>query len=192
MEKINSKTIIELTCRLYVFFFLFTYGFAKIVGGQFYSATTIPDDVAITPIVEVTNFDLAWTFMGRSLGYMIFLGISEILGAVLLLFNKTKLLGALILITILVNVIIFDIFFLDQYGALFSASLYLFLLSIILYLNKENLLMALKSITENKRQLNKNNFKNNLAIYLIVAIVSIFIFFVDQMAVNWLGHGKGF
>lgn len=192
MKKNNSKTIIELTCRLYVFFFLFTYGIAKIIGGQFYSATTIPDAVAITPIVEVSNFDLAWTFMGRSLGYMLFLGISEILGAVLLLFNRTKLLGTLTLIPILVNVIVFDIFFLDQYGALFSASLYLFLLFIIIYLNKENFLMALKSITENKRQLNKNDFKDNFVIYLMVAIAAIFIFFVDQMGVNWLGHGKGF
>ena len=58
MKKINLKIIIELTCRLYVSFFLLTYGFAKFIGGQFYSATTIPDAVAITPIVEVSNFDL--------------------------------------------------------------------------------------------------------------------------------------
>lgn len=43
------------------------------------------------PIGLVPDFELAWTFMGRSFGYILFIGLAEIIGAFLLLFNKTKL-----------------------------------------------------------------------------------------------------
>ena len=68
---------------------------------------------------------------------MLFIGIGEIVGALMLLFNRTKLIGTIILIPIMANVIVFDIFFLDKYGALASAILYFAMLLIILYINKE-------------------------------------------------------
>ena len=104
------------------------YGLGKILGGQFYTLTRIPDEIAKMPIGQVPDFELAWTFMGRSFGYILFIGLAEIIGACLLLSNKTKLIGTLILIPIMVNVIVFDIFFLDAYGALGSATIYFLML----------------------------------------------------------------
>ena len=112
MNKINYKEMFEMVCRLYVFFFLAAYGLAKVIGAQFYTPDLIPSEIETTPIKQLSNFDLAWIFMGRSYGYMLFIGIGEVIGALMLLFNKTKLVGTFILIPILVNVIVFDIFFL--------------------------------------------------------------------------------
>lgn len=190
MKKFEFKEILEITCRLYVFFFLNLYGLGKLIGGQFYTSAKIPEAIAIMPIGEVPDFELAWVFMGRSYGYMLFIGLAEIIGACLLLFNKTKIIGTLILIPVMVNVIVFDIFFLDEYGALASATIYFLMLLIILVINKEktiNLLIELVRV-EKTPQI---SFKEKLMKYSIVLAIIIFIFIGDQMIVNFLGFGKG-
>ena len=85
MKRFDFKEILELTCRLYVFFFLTAYGVGKIIGGQFYTAARMPDGLELMPIGQVSDFDLAWVFMGRSFGYMLVIALAEIFGAVLLL-----------------------------------------------------------------------------------------------------------
>jgi hypothetical protein len=190
MKRFDFKEIIELTCRLYVFFFLNFYGLGKILGGQFYTPTSIPDEIAIIPIGQVPDFELAWTFMGRSFGYILFIGLAEIIGACLLLFNKTKLIGTLILIPIMVNVIVFDIFFLDEYGALGSATLYLLMLLTILIINKEKMSNILKELVSTKVPL-KIPSKEKTLKYLIVIAIIVLIFIGDQVIVSLLGYGKG-
>jgi hypothetical protein len=93
MKTIHPKQLLELAFRLYVFVFLNVYGLGKLLGGQFYTPESIPEEVASIPLGVASNFDLAWTFMGRSYGYILFIGISQLLGAWMLLFPRTKLLG---------------------------------------------------------------------------------------------------
>ncbi len=190
MKKFNFKEILEITCRFYVFFFLNFYGIAKIFGGQFYTSSTIPDEIAIIPIGQVPDFELAWTFMGRSFGYILFIGLAEIIGACLLLFEKTKLIGTLILIPIMVNVIVFDVFFLDKYGALGSATIYFLMLLTILLINKERISKIVVELV-NVKVVPKIPFKEKIYKFLIVIIIMVLIFTADQLIVNLLGHGKG-
>ena len=190
MKRFDFKEILEITCRLYVFFFLNFYGIGKIFGGQFYTSTRIPDEIAIMPIGQVPDFELAWTFMGRSFGYILFIGLAEIIGACLLLFNKTKLIGTLILIPIMANVIVFDIFFLDAYGALGSATIYFLMLLTILVINKEKISAILKELVIKKAPL-KISSKENILKYSIVLAILVLIFIGDQLIVNLLGFGKG-
>lgn len=190
MKRFDFKEILEITCRLYVFFFLTAYGLGKVIGAQFYTASSMPDGLALMPIGQVSDFDLAWVFMGRSFGYMLFIGLAEVIGAILLLFNKTKLIGTLVLIPIMVNVIVFDIFFLDEYGALASATIYLFMLLTILAINKEKIskmLIALVSV----KMIPQVSFKEKLIKYSIVLAIIVLIFIGDQIIVNFLGYGKG-
>ncbi len=190
MKKYDIKEILELTCRLYVFIFLNVYGFAKLFGGQFYTTARLPEDIALTPIAQVPNFELAWTFMGRSFGYILFIGLAEILGAWLLLSNRTKLIGVAILIPIMVNVIVFDIFFLDAYGALGSAVIYFVMLLTILLMNRENVIQAFNNLTNVKVKIGIP-IKKKIVVYLFSFILMALIFLIDQLIVNWLGHGKG-
>ncbi len=188
MKKYDLKEIAELTCRLYVFVFLTLYGVAKLIGGQFYTPASLPLEVAEIPIGQVPNFELAWTFMGRSFGYMAFIGIGEMLGAVLLLFNRTKLIGVGILVPIMVNVIVFDIFFLVAYGALASATIYFLMLITILWINKERVIQAWNNLTDLET---KKPLKEKLILYGASVLLMALLFFIDQSFVNWLGHGKG-
>ncbi|MDO6472777.1 hypothetical protein [Maribacter sp. 1_MG-2023] len=190
MKKINYKEIIEIICRLYVFFFLTVYGIGKVMGGQFYTAERMPDGLDLMPIGQVSDFDLAWVFMGRSYGYLLFIGLAEIFGAVLLLFNKTKLIGTLVLIPIMVNVIVFDIFFLDEYGALAGATLYLIMLLTILVINKEKISKLLIELVSTK-MISQISFKEKLIKYALVLATIILIFMGDQLIVSFLGYGKG-
>ena len=190
MKRFNFKELLEITCRLYVFFFLTAYGVGKVIGGQFYSASRIPDGLDLMPIGQVSDFDLAWVFMGRSYGYLLFIGLAEIFGAVLLLFNKTKLIGTLILIPIMVNVIVFDIFFLDEYGALAGATLYLLMLLTILIINKEKIRKLLIALVGTK-MIFQLSLKEKLIKYALVLATIILIFIGDQLIVSFLGYGKG-
>ena len=190
MKRFDFKEILEITCRLYVFFFLTAYGVGKIIGGQFYTAARIPDEIALMPIGLVPDYELAWTFMGRSFGYILFIGLAEIIGACLLLFNKTKLIGTLILIPIMVNVIVFDIFFLDAYGALFSATIYLLMLLTILVVNKEKISKLLIELVSAKMA-PQITFKEKFFKYSIALAIIVLIFIGDQVIVNLLGYGKG-
>ena len=190
MKRFDFKEVLEITCRLYVFFFLTIYGTGKIFGGQFYTSTRIPDEIAIMPIGQVPDFELAWTFMGRSFGYILFIGLAEIIGACLLLFNKTKLIGTLILIPIMANVIVFDIFFLDAYGALGSAIIYFLMLLTILFINKEKISKILKELVSAKAQL-KTSSKEKILKYLIVLAILFLIFIGDQIMLSYIGYGKG-
>ena len=190
MKRFDFKEILEITCRLYVFFFLTAYGIGKVIGAQFYTAATIPDEIALMPIGQAPDFELAWAFMGRSYGYMLIIGLAEIIGAFLLLFNKTKLIGTLILIPIMVNVIVFDIFFLDEYGALAGATLYLLMLLTILVINKEKISKLLIEIVSAKMT-PQISFKEKLIKYSIVLAIIVLIFIGDQIIVNLLGYGKG-
>ena len=190
MKRFDAKAILEIACRFYVFFFLMAYGLGKIFGGQFYTPSNIPAQIAAMPIGQAPDFELAWIFMGRSFGYTLFIGIAEIIGACLLLSNKTKLIGTLILIPIMVNVIVFDIFFLDTYGALASATLYLLMLFTILVFNKEKIGKVLRELLGTKSPLRKS-FKEKIIQYSIVLALIALIFIGDQVIVNLLGHGKG-
>ena len=190
MKRFDIKDILEITCRLYVFIFLNIYGLGKIFGGQFYTTSKIPDEIAIMPIEQVPDFELAWTFMGRSFGYILFIGLAEIIGACLLLFNKTKLIGTLILIPIMVNVIVFDIFFLDAYGALGSATIYFLMLITILVINKEKIIKLLVELVSVKRT-PQISFKEKFLKYSIVLAIMILVFIGDQVIANLLGYGKG-
>ncbi|MEP2937450.1 MAG: hypothetical protein ABJM06_08945 [Gilvibacter sp.] len=190
MKTINYKEIFEIVCRLYVFFFLMVYGLAKVFGGQFYSSDEIPPEIATMPIAQISDFDLAWVFMGRSYGYILFIGLAEAIGAAMLLFNRTKLIGALILIPIMVNVIVFDIFFLDKYGALAGATLYLIMLLAILLINKEKIITVIKTLSYFDATA-KTSMKEKLIKFSVVALIIVVVFVLDQLVVNWLGHGKG-
>lgn len=190
MKQISYKEILELVCRWYVFFFLTAYGLAKLIGGQFYSPDRFPEELINVTLLEASNFELAWVFMGRSFGYMLFIGLGEIIGALLLLFNRTKLIGALILTTIMVHVIVFDVFFLDEYGALASAIIYFLMLITILWINKESIIKTLYHLTQFKT-LPNSSIKTKVLKYASILILIGVIFSFNQFIVSWLGYGKG-
>lgn len=186
MSAAFPRQTVELAARWYVFIFLNLYGIGKLLGGQFYRRGRLPEDVANTLLGQAGAFELAWTFMGYSFAYILFVGVSQIVGAWMLLWDKTKLLGVAILMPILVNIVVFDIIFLDTYGALASAVIYLSMLLVVLACNHERVWQSIQALIPAGAGEGLTWRKAGAAL-LLMAILFAF----DQTLVNFFGHGKG-
>lgn len=189
-QEFFARTVLELAARWYVFIFLNIYGLAKVAGGQFYRRGRLPDEVANTLLGNAGAFELAWTFMGYSFAYILFIGLAEVVGAWLLLWEKTKLVGVAVLFPVMVNIVVFDIIFLDTYGALASATIYTVLLLAILFFNKERVLEAVRALMPER---NPGQPISRLSPRLVGAALLLMgiLFAVDQALVNYFGHGRG-
>lgn len=80
---------------------LLIYGFAKIFKAQFY----LPEpNILYTPLGQLYPDILYWSSMGVSRSYSMFLGIVEVIAALLLFFRRTTIAGALAALMIMLNV----------------------------------------------------------------------------------------
>ncbi len=113
--------------RYYLGYFMIYYGLFKIMPIQF-------GEIAfwrmLQPYGESSPMGLAWTFLGYSKGYNLFMGLSEFIGGILLFHKKTRLLGGLILIPVTANIVAIN-FFYDVPVKLFSLQLLLIAIIII-------------------------------------------------------------
>jgi hypothetical protein len=184
------QRVIELAARWYVFWFLNVYGLGKILGGQFYRRGRLPEDVAKTLLGDANAFDLAWTFMGYSFAYILFIGLAEVVGAWLLLWERTKLFGVAILLPVMVNIVVFDIIFLDTHGATASATIYTLLLFVILFFNRESVVQALRALVP-QAQPTHMPLKQKAKRAMLPVVLMGLLFAFDQMLVNLFGHGRG-
>ena len=114
--------IIRMSRSIAAFFLaliLFKYGFDKLFKQQFY----LPEpNLLFTPLGHLDKDILYWSTMGVSRSYNIFLGLAEVIPAILLLFNKTRSLGGIISIGVLINVVAINLSF-DISVKLFSGIL---------------------------------------------------------------------
>ena len=93
--------------RYYLGFTMMLYGSVKIIQLQFPQPTL---HRLLEPIGETSPMGLAWTFLGFSTGYNIFMGILEV-SAALLLFRRTMVMGAFIALIASVNIMAINYFF---------------------------------------------------------------------------------
>ena len=189
MIKSNLKATFELVLRQCVFIILNIYGISKLLGGQFYMNGKLPEQITNTTLGEASGFSLAWTFMGHSYAYILFIGITQLIGAWFLLWNKTKLIGVLILTPIMVNIILFDIIFLDVYPALANAIIVFIMLMFILFFNKEKVMESYQKLTSFPPK-SKVVLKRRLITFGITILVIVLIFTFDSLLENWLGASK--
>lgn len=186
MNTFNFKATFELVFRQCVFIILNIYALSKLLGGQFYMKGHLPTEIANTTLGEASGFSLAWTFMGHSYFYILFIGLFQLVGAWFLLWNKTKLLGVLILLPIMVNIIIFDIIFLDVYPALANAIIVLLMLLLILFFNKEIVKDILIKFTNFQATI-KIPIKKRLITFGITILIIVLIFSFDSLIEYWFG-----
>jgi uncharacterized membrane protein len=115
-----------------------------------------------------------------------FVGIAQLIGAWFLLWNKTKLIGVLILLPIMVNIIVFDIIFLDVYPALANAIIVLLMLFLILFFNREIVKDTVIKLT-NFQSKSSVSIKKRLITFGITILFIILVFSFDSFIEYWLG-----
>ncbi len=112
------------------------YGMSKLFDLQF----QLPASVYAKPLGEIPGTSLTWAFLGYSPVFQILLGAFETVPAILLMFSRTRRLGALLLFPVAANVVMFN-FFLDLWpgtqmisSVLLGLNVFLLLYDLPLYL----------------------------------------------------------
>lgn len=100
-------------------FLLLTYGFAKLTGAQF----AVLDSELDKPLRDVSGFWLTWYYFGYSQVYGTLIALVQIGGALGLLIRRTSLVAAILLLPVIANIILIDILYGIDLGALVVAIL---------------------------------------------------------------------
>lgn len=177
MKTLTKEKILELlewAMVIFVAINLCAYGFGKVVQfGELTGSKTI--------LSELKPMQLMWAFYGHSKTYAIILGVFEVLGSLLFILPKTRILGGFLLSGILLNVILQDYFFEVHIGALISAIIYQFLICIVLYLNKKTIIDGMKLLVVQKSLTVEGN---QLISILLIIIFLIIIYFSNNFLIK--------
>ncbi len=129
------------------------------------------------PLNTIDDFYVAWHLFQRSYFFNFCTGLIEIIGGILLIFNRTKLIGALIILSVLIQIFIIDVAFTTN---VFGASLPLriggMILSdlVILYFYRKNVILSIRSLTKNI----KTKIEYKWWIYPILILAGIMMDFI--------------
>jgi uncharacterized membrane protein YphA (DoxX/SURF4 family) len=177
------ENVIRLIATYYLGWVLLKYGLDKLFKYQFY----LPEpNILYSRVGDLDKDILFWSSMGSSYSYNIFMGISEIIPGMLLFFGKTRKLGLLLALGVLLNVVAINFSF-DISVKLFSS----FLLFITFYLIEpfavnlwrfiSNQKIALiQSSIDASNQSTKTFHWSNLAVVSIILIESMFVYVNNQ------------
>lgn len=86
-------------------FQLFSYGIDKLFLGQFYTPFS---NILMRPFGQLDRDILYWSVMGLSPIYSYFLGAMEVIGALLVLFYRTRVIGLYISFAMLLNIVMIN------------------------------------------------------------------------------------
>lgn len=104
------------------------FGGQKFCHLQFYVPLGMLDD----PFTAIPNEMLMWAFMGRYHSMVDIIACIEIIGGLLLLFRKTRLVGAFVLLPMLLNIFLLDLYYLNLLVQVYVALEVLALIYLIL------------------------------------------------------------
>ncbi len=101
IENHKQLKILYVVLSYILAFFLLKYGFDKLFQNQFY----FPEpNILHTPLGNLSKDILFWSAMGTSFWYNIFMGLIEVIPALLLLHHRTRMFGAFVSFGVLLNV----------------------------------------------------------------------------------------
>lgn len=132
-----------LTARFLLAYTFIHYGYAKLVGGQF---GLTPAQAAL-PASQLGLFKLSWYLFDQE-PFRSFVGVSQIVAGLLLLWHRTALLGALLLLPIAANVLVIDITYLKMPGFYWRLSYYIGLIFLIFWHYRVRMLVVLQTLTK--------------------------------------------
>lgn len=191
MKKEKTIDFGILALRWYLVFYMINYGWGKLTLNQFGVHDT---SILEQPIKDIDSFYVAWHLFERSKFFNIATGILEIIGGILLIFNRTALIGALFVLSILSQILIIDIAFttgVQGYALPIRICGMILADFLILYYYKEKIIIAWKSLTNDI----STKFKYKWWIFLILPIVGFLMDFIIailtlpiKILLNWIGN----
>lgn len=133
-----------LTARVLLAGIFLVYGVSKLVGLQF----GVTPEVLAQPLEQVSLAHLAWYCFDHQ-PFSAFVGVSQILASLGLLWNRTALLGALLLLPIAVTILVIDLTYLRQMVAFqYMLPFYIGLILLLLAHYRERMLVVVRALTQ--------------------------------------------
>lgn len=164
----QSTAILQKILQYLLFFFLFSYGWYKLIGVQFYAPSS---NILFTPFGQLSKDIAFWSLVGCSPLFSISLGIIELITALLLLVKRTRFLAAVLSLFVFGFIFLINLSFDISVKGL-SGSLLLFsLLYNFFFLEKWQQLIALESSQNKKCFYKKTWLKMIIVGVLIVEVV---------------------
>lgn len=177
--KISKQQALDfaiLALRWYLAFYMFSYGMGKLTTGQF---GLYDPKIAEQPMKDIDPFYIAWYLFDNKM-FEWATGLGEILGAALIVFNRTAIVGALVLLPLIFTIWLIDLCFTTQLhglGLVMRLSMMLLADVAILLYHKEKLLQAWRWLTEPRSM----QLKYKWWVYALMPAVGFLMDFVQAV-----------
>jgi hypothetical protein len=166
---------LKIISTYYLSVILMKYGFDKVFKAQFY----LPEpNILYTPLGKLDKDILFWSTMGVSRSYNLFLGFAEIIPAILILFYRTRQIGLMISLGVLINVLAINLSF-DISVKLFSA--FLILINLYLLIPTLGILWNLFILNKVIRLKNQFNFSIPKSTKIIIKTIVICLLLLESL-----------
>jgi len=152
------------------------YGFAKILGTQFGHVYSRSDSL----VGSLSGLDLTWNYFEHSYALSVIIALIQIGGSILLLFRRTTLVGAAILLPVMVNIVMIDIFYGIPSGALMNAILFTLGLSYLLLLRWKDISAVFLKLPSGITLI-RSGYAQNLLRLFIVSYAFLFIYHFSSL-----------
>lgn len=148
-------------------YYMADYGYSKMTGDQFGQRSV---EILNTPLKDVDKFHLAWHLFSLDKTFDNVVGLTQILGAVLIVFNRTALLGTLILLPILGQIFLIDLAFTTNiFGAALPIRLSCMILAdlLIMFYYKDRMILVWNNLTNGMT----TKFRYNWWVFIFLPII---------------------
>ncbi|WP_293913367.1 MULTISPECIES: DoxX family protein [unclassified Sphingobacterium] len=166
----KTLDLIILSIRYLLAFIFLSYGIGKLSGGQFGNLSA--KELA-TPIKDLSLFKTGWYLFDHQ-PFKYFIAISQITASLLLLYKRTVIIGALMLIPIIVNILIIDLTIMPhsfKIAFTFRLSFYLLFIALLLYYYREDLMPMLKKLMN----IHTLKYKHSKLSYLLIPVFMVLL-----------------
>jgi uncharacterized membrane protein YphA (DoxX/SURF4 family) len=189
ISKAQTFDFIILILRWYLAFYMFSYGWGKMMGDQF----GLSDPSLLEkPLKEIDKFHLSWYLFSLDNSFSILTGLMQIFGAILIVINRTTLVGALLLLPILGQIFLVDLAFTTNvFGSALPVRLAGMIIAdlLILFYHKDRMIMVWKNLTVGTT----TKFKYKWWVFLLLPILGLLTDFgiaiislPFKLLINWL------
>lgn len=131
--------VVELAMVLVVSTAMLMYGVGKMIQFDHFSHVA-------RPVSELSGMELMWAFYAHSKPFAIVIGLLQMSGAFLFLWKRTRLVGGILLSTVLMNIILQDIFYDVNRGALWAAIIYQIMIVAVFFIHRSSVMIAFKEL----------------------------------------------
>jgi len=164
--------------RYTIAFNLATFGWKKLFGLQF----VVPAWIAGKPMNEQSGEWLTWYYFGHSYSFGVVLALIQIIGSYLLLFRKTLLAAAIALFAFMLNLMLINIFYKMNAGALTQSVILTIGIAFLISLDYDRLVQFFFTLkTDMPAVVLKNQFIKNalrLSAILLALLFTLYLKYI--------------